>query len=78
MILAACDGEGVIVADAVEPARQVVEEEAADKFVRGDRHDLLPSGAGLAVILVAEGGPGLAEPEVPAVRYGDAVGYHDR
>ena len=61
-------------ADAVEPARQGVKEEAADELVGGEGHDLLPSGAGLAVILVAEGDPGLVEPEEAAVRYGDPVG----
>lgn len=74
MILAACAGEEAIVADPVEPARQDVEKKATDELVGGEGHDLLPSGAGLAVILVAEGDPGLVEPEEPAVRYGDAVG----
>jgi hypothetical protein len=51
-----------------------VEEQAADKLVGGERHDLLPSGAGLAVVLVAEGDPGLVEAKEAAARYGDAVG----
>lgn len=58
----------------MEPARQCVEEEAADELVGGEGHDLLPCGAGLAIILVAEGDPGLVEPEEGAVRYGDPVG----
>src|SRR3546814_7302395 len=37
-------------------------------------HDLLPSGTGLAVVLVAEGDPGFVEPEEAAVRYRNAVG----
>src|SRR3546814_19359946 len=45
MILAACAGEEAIVADAVESARQGVEEEAADGLVCGEGQDLLPSGA---------------------------------
>lgn len=68
MILAPCRGEQAIVADAVEPTRQGVEEEAADELVGGEGHDLLPSGAGLAVVLVAEGDPGLVEPEAAGAR----------
>src|SRR3546814_11002658 len=74
MILAACAGEEAIVADAVESARQGVEEEAADELVGGEGPDLLPSGAGLAIILVAEGDPGIVEAEEAAVRYGDPAG----
>src|SRR5690606_14857775 len=74
MTLAACAGEEAIVADAVEPARQGVEEEAADELVSRERQDLLPSGTGLAIILVSEGDAGLVEPEEAAVRYGDPVG----
>ena len=51
MILAVCAGEEAIVADAVEPTRQGVEKKAADELVRAEGHDLLPSGAGLAVVL---------------------------
>ena len=36
-------------ADAVEPARQDVEQEAADELVGAERHDLLPVGAIAAV-----------------------------
>src|SRR3546814_12327413 len=61
MILAACAGEEAIVADAVESARQGGEEEAADELVGGEGNDLLPSGAGLAIILVPEGDPGIVE-----------------
>src|SRR3546814_5352536 len=74
MILAACAGEEVVVADAVEPARQGVEKKAADELVGPKGHDLLPSGTGLAVVLVAEGDPGFVEPEEAAVRYRNAVG----
>src|SRR3546814_13660931 len=61
MILAACAGEEPVVADAVEPARQGVEKKEADELVGGEGHDLLPSGAGFAIILVAEGDPGIVE-----------------
>src|SRR3546814_11215950 len=74
MILAACAGEEAVVADAVEPARQGVEKKAADELVGRKGHDLLPSGTGLAVVLVAEGDPGFVEPEEAAVRYRNAVG----
>src|SRR3546814_18690667 len=74
MILAACAGEEAVVADAVEPARQGVEKKAADELVGPKGHDLLPSGTGLAVVLVAEGDPGFVEPEEAAVRYRNAVG----
>ena len=53
--------------DAVEPAGQHVEQEAADKLVGGERHDLLAVGAGAAVVLIAEGDAGLVEAEEPAV-----------
>jgi len=62
------------VAYPVEPARQGVEEKAADELAGGEGHDLLPCGAGLAVILVAESDPGLVEPEETAVRDRDPVG----
>ena len=55
MGLAGGSCEQTVVADAVEPARQDVEEEAADELVGRERHDLLPLGADSTVILVAEG-----------------------
>src|SRR3546814_7623151 len=61
MILAACAGEEPVVADAVEPARQGGGKKAADELVGGGGHDLLPAGAGFAIILVAEGDPGIVE-----------------
>ncbi len=45
-------------ADAVEAARQDVEQEAADELVGGERHDLLAVGAVAAIVLVAEGDAG--------------------
>jgi hypothetical protein len=53
--LAGGAGEQAIVADAMEAARQDVEQEAADKLVGCERHDLLPVGPVAAIVLVAEG-----------------------
>jgi hypothetical protein len=74
MILAPGAGEEAIVADAVEPTRQGVEQEAADELVSGDGHDLLAVRAALAIILVTEGDPGIVEADKATVRYGNAVG----
>src|SRR3546814_9907420 len=74
MILAPGAGEQAIVADAVESARQGVEQEAANELVSGQRHDLLAVGAALAIIFISEGDPGLIEAEEAAVRYRNAVG----
>ena len=61
MAVAGGAGEQAVVADAVEALRQDVEQEAADELVGGERHDLLPVGAGAAIVLVAEGDAGLVE-----------------
>src|SRR3546814_8291765 len=74
MILAPGAGEQARVADAVESARQGVEQEAANELVSGQRHDLLAVGAALAIIFISEGDPGLIEAEEAAVRYRNAVG----
>ena len=66
-------GEHAVVADAVEPARQDVKQEAADELVGAKRHDLLPLCAIAAIILLAEGDAGLVEGEQPPVRDGDAM-----
>ena len=60
-------------ANAVEPARQDVKQEAADELVGGERHDALPVRAIATIVLVAEGDAGLVEGEQPPVRDGDAV-----
>jgi len=57
------------VTDPMEPAGQGVEQEAADELVSGDGHDLVPSGTGLAIILVAEGDSGLVEAEEASAMY---------
>ena len=72
--LAGGAGEQAVVADAVKALGQDVEQEAPDELVGAERHDLLPFGTGAAVVLVAEGHPGLVEVEEAAVRDGDAVG----
>ena len=59
--LAGGAGEQAVVADAMEAARQDVEQEAADELVGGERHDLLPVGAVAAIVLVAEGDAALVE-----------------
>ena len=61
-------------ANAVEPARQNVKQEAADELVDGKIHDLLAIRAIAAIILVAQGNTGLVEGKQPPVRDGDAVG----
>ena len=60
-------------ANAVEPARQDVKQEAADELVDAERHDLLAVRTIAAIVLVAEGDAGLVEGEQPAVQDGDAV-----
>ncbi len=48
-------------ADAVEAARQDVKEEAADKLVGADAHDLLAFGLGATIVLVAHRDAALVE-----------------
>jgi hypothetical protein len=62
------------VPDAVEAARQRMQQEAADELVCGNGHHLLSAGAGAAVILVSEGDAGLVEGNKAAVRDRYAVG----
>ena len=66
-------GEQTVMPDAVEPARQNVEQEAANELVGGKRHDLLPVAALAAVVLVAEGDTGLVERDQTTVRDGHPV-----
>jgi hypothetical protein len=51
----------------VEPAWQKVEQEAANELLSAERHDTLPLGTMMAIILVAEGDAGLVEAEQPSV-----------
>src|SRR5215469_11163511 len=74
IVFAAGAGEEAVMADAVEALRQNMEQEAADEFVRTERHDALAVGAIAAIVLVAERDTGLVERHEPMVRDGDAVG----
>ena len=60
--------------DAMEPAGEDVEQEAADELIGSERHHLLPVGIAAPVVLVAEGDPRLVEAKKAAVRDGDAMG----
>ena len=51
--LAGAAGEQAIVADAVEPAWQAVQQEAADELVGAEGHDLLPVWRGATIVLAA-------------------------
>src|SRR5688572_12858152 len=62
-----------LVPDAMEAARQDVEQEPTDELVCSERHDLLPVGASAAIVLVAEGDAALVETDEAAVRDGDPV-----
>ena len=66
-------GEEAIVTDAVEAARQDVDQEAADELVDGERHHLGPIAPVGAVVLPAEGHAGVVECDEAAVRDGDPV-----
>ena len=59
--LAGGAGEQAVMPDAMEAARQDMEQEAADELVGRERHDLLPVGAVAAIVLVAEGDAALVE-----------------
>ena len=49
--LADASGEKAVVADAVEPARQKVEQKAANELVGAKRHNPLPVGTIAAIVL---------------------------
>ncbi len=66
--------EKAVVPDAVEAARQDMEQEAADKLIDGERHDLLPIGAVATVVFVAEGNAGFVRGDQSAVRDCDPMG----
>src|SRR5262245_20003188 len=72
--LAAGAGEEAVVTDAMEALWKNVEQEAADEFVRAERHEALAVRTIAAVILVAERDAMLIERDQPTVRDGDAVG----
>jgi len=66
-------GEQAVMPDAVEAARQDVDQEAADELVGRQRHDLLTFSAIAAIILVPECHASLVEADEPPVRDGNAV-----
>ena len=71
--LAGRASEQAIMADAVEPTRQDMEQEAADELVGGKRHDALAISTVATIVLVAEGNSGFVGGDKAAVRDGDPV-----
>ena len=67
-------GQQAIVANAVEAARQHVDQETADELVCCQRHHLVPVATFDPVILPPEGDGGLVSCDQAAIRDGDAVG----
>src|SRR5277367_3979081 len=67
-------GEQTVMADAMEPAGQHVDEEAADELVDGECHHPAPSLLLGAIVFPFESDPGIVERGEPAVGDGDAVG----
>jgi hypothetical protein len=66
--------EQAVMTDAVEALWENVDQEAADELASGQRHQLLLVGDIVAIILVAQCQPGLAEADEVTVRDGDPVG----
>src|SRR5664280_1230907 len=66
--------EQAVVADAMEAARQHVDEEAPAELVGGERHDLLPLTTFGAVVLPLDGDAVAVERDEAAVGDGNAVG----
>ena len=62
-------GQQSAVPDAVEPLRQDVHEEAADKLVRLERYDLVAAGPLDPVVLVPERDAGRVGGDEPAVGF---------
>src|SRR5271168_4452749 len=67
-------GEQTVMADAVEPTWQHVDQEAADELVDGECHQLAPLVLLGAVILPFEGDTGIIERDEAAVGDGDTMG----
>jgi hypothetical protein len=55
-----------------------VEQEAADEFVRAERHGALAIGAVAVIVLVAERDPGLVECDQPMVEMATRWVYRDK
>ena len=68
---AAGAGQQSVVADAMKPVRQNVEQEAPDELVGAERHRAVPCLAVAAVIFVAEGHAALVESNETTVRDGE-------
>src|SRR5208337_2576740 len=67
-------GEQAVMADAVEAARQDVQEKAADELGGVERHGFEPVAAFDAIVLPFEGDARFVEPAQARIRDGDAVG----
>src|SRR5437016_14058165 len=63
-----------VVADAMKPLRQYVEQEAPDELVGAECHCAVPRLPVAAVVLVAEGHAALVESNEATVRDGDTMG----
>src|SRR5499427_5201165 len=72
--LAAGARQQSVVADAMKPLWQNVEQKALDELVGAERHCAVPRLPAAAVILVAEGHAARIESEEATVRDGDAMG----
>ena len=68
--LAGGAGEQPVVADAMEPLWQDMQQEAPDELVGRERHRAIPRPPVAVVILEAEGHAALVETDQPAVRDG--------
>src|ERR1700674_51582 len=66
-------GEEAVMADAMEPARQHVGQEAADELVGCECHDLLPLASLGAIVLALEGDAVAVECDQAGVGDGDAM-----
>jgi hypothetical protein len=72
--LAGGAGEQSVVADAMEPLGQNVEQEAPDELAGRERHRAKPLPVVAAVVLAAEGYAALVKADQAAVLNGNAVG----
>src|SRR5215472_7727392 len=72
--LAAGAGQQPVVADAMKPLWQYVEQKAPDELVGTERHCAVPRLPAAAIILVAEGHAARIESKEATVRDGDAMG----
>jgi len=68
--LAGGAGKQAIMPDAMEAAREDMEQEAADKLVGWECHDALAVGPVAAIILVAKSNAGTVKGQETPVRYG--------